>query len=85
MKTSNRIYFKHLSYQGKINRCFCLQKYAVDAMNNDDFTGKRNSFMSKLTFNNWWAGHCHKRLDKGSMDIVKSFFGKYEFNKEYFV
>ena len=62
-----------------------LQKYAVDDMNDDQFTGKRNRFMSKPTFNSWWEGHCHKRLDKGNMDIVKSFVSKYEFNKEYFM
>ena len=43
------------------------------------------TFVSKPTFNSWWEGHCHKRFDKGNMDIVKSFVRKYEFNKEYFM
>ena len=35
------------------------------------------TFVSKPTFNSWWEGHCHKRLDKGNMDIAKSFVSKY--------
>ena len=57
----------------------------VDDMNDDEFRGKRNRFMAKPTFNSWWEGHYHKRLDKSNMDIVKSFVSKYEFSKEYFM
>ena len=54
-------------------------------MNDEEFRGKRKRFVSKPTFNSWWESHYHKRLDKGNMNIVKSFVRKYEFEKEYFM
>ena len=51
----------------------------------DEFREKRNRFTSKPTFNSWWERHYHNRLDKGNMNIVKSFVRKYEFEKEYFM
>ena len=67
------IYFKHLSYisgedymrkDGSGNETCnlskiqnVLQKYAVDDMNDDEFTGKRKRSMSKPTFNNCRKGH----------------------------
>ena len=62
-----------------------LQKYAVDYMNDGEFRRERIRFMSKPTSNSCWEGHYHKRLDKGNMEIVKSFLSKYELNKEYFM
>ena len=61
-----------------------LPKYAKEKnMTDGGLQQKKQTFMTKPTFNRWWDGHFHKRASGLNFNVIKSFIDQYEFEKEY--
>ena len=61
-----------------------LSNHGLSNMSDRDFpSAKRAGFMSKPTFNQWWKGVYHKKIDKTNFAIVMSFMAPHEFEREH--
>ena len=59
-----------------------LHKHAKEKnMTGGGLQQKRQTFMTKPTFNRWWDGHFHKRESGLNFNVIKSFIYQYESEK----